>query len=232
MVPGVQAGSLAITFNRRFMGADANLRCSQCVDCGPFTRVTFLAGARVLYLDEKLLFSETNNINNVDGRPGDNVLLHDNFVTYNRFYGGQVGLEVESRVGPLVFTLTGKVAAGETTEAVKISGDTTVIEPGSLAFFDPTRGLLVQPTNLGRVTHDQFGVVPEAAATLAWEANEYLCFTVGYNLLWWSRVMRPGEQIDTTVNVGQAGGSPHPLVPLHTSAFWAQGLSAGVRVSF
>jgi hypothetical protein len=239
VVPGVQSGALAITFKRRFMGADTNLRWAQCSDFGPFTRVTFLTGGRFLYLDEKLLFNETiNDLPDTSGVPANSVLLHDGFVTYNRFYGGQVGLETETRVGPLVFTLTGKVAVGETTEQVKISGGTTVTEPGVGVTSDPTRGLLVQPTNFGRHNHDQFGVVPEAAASLAWEFNEHLRVSVGYNFLWWSQVMRPGEQIDTTVNVGAVGGavqpgtSPHPLVPLHTSAFWAQGLSAGVQVSY
>ncbi len=91
---------------------------------------------------------------------------------------------------------------------------------------------------MGRFTRNQIGVVPELALTMAWEFNEHVKMSLAYNFLYWSNVVRPGDQIDTTVNVGavgdpgQLGSSPHPVVPFQTSGFWAQGITAGITLSF
>ncbi len=238
-VPGAQAGRLAVELTRTLYGGDANLRCSQCIDCGPFTRVTFLAGGRVMYLNENLLFTDSiHELPDTTGAPGNDYFLHDNFKTYNTFYGGQLGLESEARVGPIVFTLTGKAAVGMTHEVVRTAGDTTVTEPDGTVTYDPTRGLLVQPSNLGRVSRDRLAVLPEAIATLAWEFNEHLRISVGYNFLWWSSVARPGESIDRTVNVGavgdvgQLGTALRPALDVHSTGIWMQGVSAGLLFSY
>jgi hypothetical protein len=64
---------------------------------------------------------------------------------------------------------------------------------------------------------------------------------VGYTFLYWSQVVRPGNQIDTTVNTtqvpthpefGPLTGPAQPMVPFRTTDFWAQGISLGVEVTF
>ena len=191
---------------------------------------------RYLYLNENLLFTENeNDLPDSEGNPGNSLLLHDNFVTYNHFYGAQIGLEVESRVGPLVFTATGKIAAGETTQMIKIQGDTTLTEPGGIVVTDQTRGLLVQPSNLGQFDRNRFGVVPELAANLAWEFNDHLKVSVGYNFLFWSSVVRPGEQIDPVVNIGavgdtgQLGSVARPGALFHSTGFWRRDSARACR---
>jgi hypothetical protein len=64
-----------------------------------------------------------------------------------------------------------------------------------------------------------------------------LTTTFGYRLLYWSDVMRAGEQIDTSVNTsqippGQLTGETRPTVPFKTSEFWAQGLHFGLEYAF
>jgi hypothetical protein len=238
-VPGVTSGLLTVNLKRNLWGGDADLRCSQCVDFGPFTRVTFLAGGRYQSLSENLLISEfANDVPDALGNPGNSYLLHDNFQTFNRFYGAQCGLESESRVGALVLTMGAKVAFGVTQQTVKTGGDTTVTEPDGTVTTDVTRGLFVQPSNLGRLSRDRFAVVPVAYASLAWEFNEHFRVSFGYDFLWWSSVVRPGEQIDTVVNIGavgdqgQLGGITRPEPLFRASSFWAQGLSAGLLVSY
>jgi hypothetical protein len=64
--------------------------------------------------------------------------------------------------------------------------------------------------------------------------------TFGYQFLYWSRVARPGEQIDRVINPTQIpvfGGNqllgparPEPLFT--TTDFWAQGLNLGLEVRF
>jgi hypothetical protein len=178
------------------------------------------------------------DIPDVLGNPGNITLLQDQFTTYNRYYGGQVGLETETRIGPVVLLLSAKAGAGENREVVKISGGSRVYEPDGTVTVDQRRGLLVQPSNEGRFTRNQVSVVPELAVTLAWEFSEHVRASLGYNFLYWSNIVRPGDQIDQVVNVGavgdpgQLGTSPHPVVPLHSTGFWAQGLSVGIQVSY
>jgi hypothetical protein len=237
--PSVQGGNIAIEEPRRFWGADANFRYSECVDWGPFNRLTFLAGVRYLNLTESLTIGEVEqDLPDIFGNPGNTVRLQDSFYTRNKFYGGQLGVESETRVGPVILTISGKVAVGPTKEVVSISGASVLTEPDGTTFADNTRGLLVQPTNIGGHSRWRTGVVPELNVRLAWEFNEHLQVTLGYNFLYWSNTVRPGDQIDPIVNVGPIGlpgilgTSPHPLFTWHTTGFWAQGLTAGIVVSF
>jgi hypothetical protein len=238
-VPGVQAGALVVSMPRRLWSADANLRYSECTDLGPITRLTFLWGGRIMGLDEKLLFGEALiDLPDVNGVGGNFTTLRGDFITRNLFYGGQLGWETETRVGPMVVTLTGKVAGGVTWQDIQIGGATLVMLPDGTQVFDPRRALLVQPTNIGRFSRHRFGLVPEVGVNIAWDFNEHFRVSVGYDLVYWTRVVRPGDQIDTQVNVGaigdpgQFGSSPHPLVPFNTTGFWVQGLTAGLVVSY
>jgi hypothetical protein len=238
VVPRLLAGEVAVSTPRRFMGGDANLRFSEEVSGVVISRVTLLAGARYAALDEKLLVAE-----DVTGVPGffrDGSLrfsAQDNFVTYDRFYGGQLGLETETRVGPVLLTTVGKVALGTTEQIVKNTAFSQLTTPRGVT-TDLTRGLLIQPTNRGRFSRNEFGALPEVDFSVTWVFNEHLRASLGYSFLYWSNVVRPGDQVDPTVNVGgvgalrQPGTSPHPLEPFHTTGFWAQGLSAGLEVSF
>ena len=59
-------------------------------------------------------------------------------------------------------------------------------------------------------------------------------FLVGYSLIYWSNVVRPGDQIDLNVNpdlLPPAMDNPGMLSPtfaMNDSAFWAQGINLGL----
>lgn len=64
---------------------------------------------------------------------------------------------------------------------------------------------------------------------------------MGYNLLVWSSVIRPGDQVNTVVNgtqvpsnaaFGPLTGPAQPAAPFDTTAFWAHGLSFGLSFLF
>jgi Putative beta barrel porin-7 (BBP7) len=63
-------------------------------------------------------------------------------------------------------------------------------------------------------------------------------FTVGYDLIYWSRAVRPGGQIDTSINLtqllppAQQTGAPGPLFAFRESDLWIQGLSVGGELRF
>ena len=104
-------------------------------------------------------------------------------------------------------------------------------------------GYFAQPTNMGSHTRTVVAVVPEASFNVGYRLTSWLSIVAGYTFLYASNVARPGEQIDRTVNPtqslsfgGPAGkplaGEARPRLPLEGSDFWAQGLSAGVALSF
>jgi hypothetical protein len=242
LVPNAQSGFLVTTMPRDFYGAEANARLSCCVDCGVISRISLLGGVRYLYLHESLLFAETTfDAADSVGNTGIATSSHDDFSAWNRYYGAQLGLETETRVGQMVLTLTSKVGAGRNYQEINVAGNTTLADQFGNVTVDNSRGLLVQPSNVGRFTRHDTSIVAELAASLAWEFNDHVRLSLGYNFLYWSKVVRPGDQVDTTVNVGALGapfqfvGTPlagHPLMPFRSSAFWAEGVTVGLEVAY
>ncbi|MCY2992401.1 MAG: BBP7 family outer membrane beta-barrel protein, partial [Planctomycetota bacterium] len=63
--------------------------------------------------------------------------------------------------------------------------------------------------------------------------------TAGYTLLFWTNVVRPGDQIDTSVNPGllpdeqnPITGALRPSFAFRDSTLWAQGLNLGLECSW
>jgi len=79
--------------------------------------------------------------------------------------------------------------------------------------------------------------------TLGYDLTPRLKATVGYTLLYWTNVARPGDQIDLNVDPRQfppvnplqpppPTATAQPAFALHTSDFWAQGLNVGLDYRF
>ncbi len=237
-IPGAVAGSFAVELPRRFMGADANLRMllpSSCL-CGG--RLTLLAGGRYLNLQEKLILRQFSAAALAPGQFGASLTTEENFTTYNEFYGGQLGVEYEYRIGAVVLQTTGKFGLGNVRQVVQIGSFAQAIDPAAgtnVGAFN--NSLLVQPTNAGRFTRDEFGFAPEVTFNVGYDYNEYIRLSVGYTFLYLNNVARPGEQVDRAVNVAalQAAGlpaQPRPGALFGNTDFWAQGLNLGVQVSY
>ena len=160
----------------------------------------------------------------------------DAFATSNQFYGATMGLMSETCVDHWCFTAIGRLALGATAEHVSIDGSTTVT-PTSGTPTTSAGGLLAMPMNIGNYSHEGFTVVPQLELKLGYDLTSNLRFTVGYDVIYWSRVARPGQQIDTFVNTSQASGqplvgTPGPLFALHESDLWIQGINVGGEYRF
>ena len=66
--------------------------------------------------------------------------------------------------------------------------------------------MFAQPTNIGHYSRNVFAVVPEVGLSVGFEVTAWLRLSLGYNFLYWSDVVRPGEQIDRVIGVGTATG--------------------------
>ncbi len=64
-------------------------------------------------------------------------------------------------------------------------------------------GLLAEPSNIGSFHKDQFSVVPQVDLTLSYHIDQHWRIFGGYDFLYWSSVVRPGQQIDRTLDETQ-----------------------------
>jgi hypothetical protein len=248
--PGVSTGSVRVTAPSELWGLEANLRCKWC--CGCDYRVDLLAGARYLDLRESITITENIQVlptapvmpNSHAVMPGALISAFDRFATRNEFYGGQVGAEAQWSRGRWVLDARGKVALGVTHQEIDIDGGQRFVSPGG-AVTTFTGGLLALPgANIGHFSRDRFSVVPEVGVSVGYRLTGNLKAFVGYNFLYWSNVVRPGDQIDRNLDVlripnftvppttPMLAGPPHPTVPFKETDFWAQGLTFGIELTF
>jgi hypothetical protein len=95
-------------------------------------------------------------------------------------------------------------------------------------------GLLAQPgRNIGVYDRNEFGVVPEFGTTLGYQLTERIKLNVGYTSIYWSNVLRPGDQVDNTVNTNllppAIPGNAHMGQPFAVREvdYWISGFTAG-----
>ena len=69
------------------------------------------------------------------------------------------------------------------------------------------------------------------AIALGYYINPNVQFTVGYNLIFWSSVVRPGDQIDTTVDDLNVPPT-RPTFDFNTTSFWIQSVNLGLTCEF
>jgi hypothetical protein len=237
--PGVLSGTFTVQNRTQFWGGDLNLRTNLiCSPCG-FLDATF--GFRYLVLDESLSMSES--LTGIGPATGFTFLSTDNFMTRNRFYGGQLGLAGEIRRGNWTFGVDAKLGIGATEETADVNGAsaaTTVGAGGARTFQTFNAGLLTQDSNIGHHSQNVFSVAPEFGVNIGYQVTPHCRAFVGYNFLYLSDVVRPGEQIDPFVNrnknpllvgagAGNAGTPNVPTVRFNSSDFWAQGLVLGLE---
>jgi hypothetical protein len=160
-------------------------------------------------------------------------VLFDRVGTRNRFHGGELGVRLLRQAAPLwSIELTGQVALGGTSSTVVLAGETVATAADGQSETTDA-GLLVQATNSGTYEHDTFSTLTEFGVTLRRQFTAGLAGRFGYTFLYWSDVLRAGEQLDLSINTSQIPpgtleGEPRPAVPLDRSGFWAQGMHFGL----
>ena len=232
--PGLSTGALEVRSASRLWGADVNTRCVLCTPCD--RRSEAFAGYRHLNLRESLTITEFITAGPTSPDPvGTSIVVQDAFRTRNQFHGGQVGYAFARRYGALEFDGRLSVALGVTHQEVEIAGFQNRTRPGQ-ATETFTGGLLAAGPNLGTFTRDRFSVAPEATFNVGVRLTDRLKTYVGYNFLAWSNVVRPGDQIDRTVDLSFVPNGPRvplsvhrPLPTFQQSNLWAQGIQFGVE---
>ena len=199
------------------------------------SRVDFFTGYRYAKLDDTLRFShDTRVLTGVDA--GDTTQASESFVTDNSFHGVDLGFVYDWRSTRWGLELTSRVAVGGTTQRVHINGSTTVNEIGSTPATTP--GVLyAQSTNIGSYRRDRFSVLPELSARLSYKVTPRLSLSAAYTVVYWANVVRPGDQIDYSVDGRLIAGTPvtgdaHPRFDWNESALWAHGFNFGLDYNY
>jgi len=240
--PGLLSGNIAFSWLRRFYGGDTNVAWIVSNDELTSFRFTTLAGARYINLDEKLRIQSTAvTVPAIDFITGASLgstttITNEEFSTFNRFYGGQVGGQLEYSVGPLRIEAIGKVALGATQETVKIKGSRELQQFDGTEFISGS-ALLAGPGNIGNHHQSEFCVVPEGDLNLNVDFNDNVTLKIGYSFMYLSQVVRPGDIISRRANIQPFGtdvilGAREPAFTFFSSSFWAQGLNAGIEIRF
>jgi hypothetical protein len=239
-------GAIDVHSTSQLWGLEANLKRILC--CGCNYNLSGLVGFRYLDLREGLTITENvTSLAAVQGTnvfdPGNQITVVDSFQTHNRFYGGQLGLQGEVRRGRWFLGGNVKLGIGQNHETITISGSQTV---ETLAGMRQTfnGGLLALPSNSGTFSRDQISFVPQVGLKVGYALTTNLRVFFGYDFLYWTNVVRPGDQIDLALNTSQipnfnippamapASNQVRPIVPFHSTGFWAQGINAGLEFRY
>jgi Putative beta barrel porin-7 (BBP7) len=240
-------GTLTVRSSSSLYGAELNGRALLWACCN--FEVSGIVGFRYLNLSDNLSITENiTSLRDIPGVPpnppisraGDQIVVFDQFNTRNVFYGGQVGLNGEWRVGPWSLDATAKLAIGVTQQSVDIDGFQRITSvDGRVQNFQG--GLYALSSNIGTHTQSRFGVVPELGFKFGYNFTDNIRVFVGYDFLYWSSVVRPGDQIDQSLNANiiPNSGAPfpattqvHPVVPFRTTSYWAMGVNAGLEFRY
>jgi hypothetical protein len=242
--PNFLAGGLEVETSTRFGGVEAN-----AVWLGysnERVHAEFLGGFRFLSLEEDLTILQRMRTLAPTAAFGTvlptntSVSLFDAFGTTNRFYGGQIGTRIDWVFRRFSVGLLGKLAIGGTEQQLAIDGSSRVQLPGGGPSFY-RGGLLATSSNIGQYSGSSFSLVPELGVNLGIELTPRMRLKIGYSLLYWTNVVRPGSQIDRAVNpatvpasnsYGATSGPQRPYPSFSRTDFWAEGLNLGLEFRF
>jgi hypothetical protein len=249
--PGLATGGVAAHSQANVWGAEANVwKNVYYDDPGTTFSVSVMAGFRFLDLDERLDIRSISAFNrDLAAFPaflpfaGNTLQVSDSFATHNHFYGAQVG--IAGKLVPadcLFFECAFKMGLGETVEDLEIAGSQVRQLANSRRITSPG-GLLALPSNIGHFHDDKFAQVPEIDLKISVPLTSHLTFSTGFSTLYWSRILRAGQQIERDLDITQIHNFPpaataiptglnQPGVPFKQSDLWVLGINVGFELKF
>jgi len=232
--PELLDGSITAEASTELQGAEVLVRRiflnNGCQQAG------FLVGYRFARLDERLEIGHQSEWDEAQGQiaAGTTREVFDLFDTQSRFHGAEAGFLYLEQRGRWSLELLAKLALGSSRSEVTIDGETVTTTPGGGSTAS-VGGLLAQQTNVGHYGQDDFAIIPELGVTLSYMLTPRLHASFGYTFLYWSKVARPGDQIDLDVSQlppDGPTGARRPEFTFLTTDFWAQGLNFGLEYRF
>jgi hypothetical protein len=232
-VPGDLTGGVKITNSLQLGGFDV-------VGVMPVYRdksweISALGGGSFLQLNESFnLTADLEGLPTSDLYAGQSGYAIDEFKTRNRFYGATIGMRGRYTYGPAFIEGTGRLSLGASQEMLTVNGGYADFG-APFANSSGPYGIFAMPSNEGTFTRTHFAVVPEVELKIGYNITPSIVVTVGYDFLFDSNVIRPGEQIDRNIPKGQTfqqTNNPTSLTSparlFNTTTFFAQGITVGL----
>lgn len=226
-------GRIGLRTDSEFQAGDVffqwTLRRSACASFG------FLAGYQMAQIDESLLI-ESFTQSGV-GTGVQSIAVSDLFDARNEFHGGLFGLRGDYRCGQFGVELLGRFGFGNMRQSILIAGSTTSTDASGQT-STRNSGLLAQSaTNGGLHEQDKFSFMNEAGVKLAFYPREQLKLSLGYSLMYWSSVVRPGHEIDTSIDGRLLTALPpadatRPAFAFNPTDYLVHGLTVGAELRF
>jgi len=248
---GLAAGGVTVNSQSRFYGAEGsfiNNIYRSCPDAACFWNTDALIGVRYFELKESLNFASSSTILGGGaafvGQPvtiGGRIDINDNFGAVNEFYGGQLGLRSNINYGRCVIGLSGKVAIGLMHQEVNVEGSTRLVDPALGINAAASGGVFANSQNIGRYTNDEFSILPEVGLNIGYQWCSWFSTSIGYNGLYVTDVVRPGNTVPNAVNpsllpssnnFGNGVVAPVANNSLTQSDVWIQGVTFGFNVKW
>ncbi len=225
--PGLRSGSLYVQATNEVLGADAYVRMLLMKTCNG--RIDAIGGYQFSRInDDFRIVSNTLALEDDGGIvEGTTFRIQDEFDTRNEFHGGSLGLLWERECCGWTWNVMGKVGIGNMRQTAIVNGFNTVTVPGQTPVTEQG-GLLTADTNLGEYVRDEFCVVPELNLSLSYRIRPCLSLSIGYNFMYWSDVVRPGNIIDPVIDTDSALQT-RPLLAFNSEGYWVQGLNLGLH---
>jgi hypothetical protein len=240
--PDLLEGDIEAFGKTTFQGVEVLYR--HAIGRGCRHRLDLLAGWRFNRLDDTLSISAASTVladqgflpGGIPVVQGTEIFGNDLFETENRFNGFEMGLEAAIRRRRWTLELLTKLALGNSRSRVLIDGQALIQVPEE----NPqvvAAGLLAQESNIGVYENNEFAVIPELGIGVAYDLTCHLKATFGWSFIYWSRVARPGDQIDLDLNLSQLTedglqGLPRPEFRWIGDDVWIQGLNFGLDYRF
>ncbi|MFM8188773.1 MAG: BBP7 family outer membrane beta-barrel protein [Pirellula sp.] len=240
--PNLLSGNVQVEATSRLDAAAVRFRHILCCgekgscspwDCSPLvaqSRIDATLGWRYMQLVEGLTITE--DLSSLSPNNPGSFLIRDDFQTFNQFNGVEFGFQWLYRKGFWSLDALMRTSVGVSRQWLQIEGTTRSPRDGAAQ----AGGLLAQPgRNIGVYDRNELGVVPEFGTTLGYQLTERLKLNFGYTSIYWSNVLRPGDQIDNTVNTNLLppviAGSSYMGQPFAVKEvdYWVHGFTAGIE---
>lgn len=145
----------------------------------------------------------------------------DIYKTRNQFHGGQVGGRLGVQYKSLSLQYMSKFAFGCNDQFLSQGGDGVVP-----TFYN-------RPSNSFADQSNRIAYIMESTLNLTWRIAPHVAISGGYSYLYWNRVMRPTNQIDSNINFNQIPGVyTNPLRRDQRGEFWGHGANVSLEIFF
>jgi hypothetical protein len=234
-IPGVVTGGSVSSGSTRLWGVEGDLSVPFTSDLGRCTLYgKFLAGGRYLDLTDRV---RVTNMLRLVADPSAVAFGADQFSTHNQFAGPQLGTTLGLAWGRWSLEYTTKLAAGVTFQSRDIEGTPLLASSVASPLLVPGP-LLALPSNIGHESARRVTLVPEVGVKSRLALTSWCSVSLGYSLLYWNKVLCPGDQMSPLANItqlpfhGPVMGPLEPKSPLVHTDYFAQGLNFDIQFAY